>query len=180
MAFDPAAPINRRTVAKGIAWSVPAVAVAGAAPAFAISGPTPTLVFQGACKWPGNSCQLPNDKSYGVTFLVTNSGSTPIYLEGVSMTVVSGDNPGSWTPRPAIPGPCYSVGIAPNNTELVVFRFENSTSSANLKFVADVTVAWGHNCPVNTDQHGHLNITQRITVPSTRPNGDCTCAALAG
>lgn len=41
MAFDSATPINRRTVAKGIAWSVPAVAVAGAVPAFAVSPPPP-------------------------------------------------------------------------------------------------------------------------------------------
>ena len=34
--------VSRRTLAKGAAWSVPAVAVAGAAPAYAVS-PTTTL-----------------------------------------------------------------------------------------------------------------------------------------
>lgn len=41
MAFDSPAPISRRTVAKGIAWTAPAVAIAGTAPAFAVSAPPP-------------------------------------------------------------------------------------------------------------------------------------------
>ena len=49
--------INRRTVTKGIAWSVPAVAIAGAAPAFASSPPKVTIESTGlACKLPGKSC----------------------------------------------------------------------------------------------------------------------------
>lgn len=59
MAFDSAAPINRRTVAKGIAWSVPAVAIASTAPAFATSHDEPDPpVFDFANGWknPGNSC----------------------------------------------------------------------------------------------------------------------------
>ena len=182
MAFDSPAPINRRTVAKGIAWSVPAVAVAGTAPAFAVSGPTPTLVFQSACKWPGNSCQssgLNLDKSYGVSFLVTNTGSSTVYLCPVSMTVTAGNSTGTWTPRKPIGG-CHTVGIAPNNTETVVFRFDNSANSENLVFEADVVIAWGHNCPCSSDTHGHANIMTHIVVPKTPPKGDCTCEALVG
>lgn len=39
--------ISRRSVARGAAWSIPAVAVAGAAPAMAASNCSPTLRFQG-------------------------------------------------------------------------------------------------------------------------------------
>lgn len=50
-------PIGRRAVAKGIAWSVPAVALATAAPALAAS---PNVVIRsqgGACKLPGQSVE---------------------------------------------------------------------------------------------------------------------------
>lgn len=41
--------ISRRTLAKGVAWAVPAVAVATAAPAFAVSGPTTTTTTKPPC-----------------------------------------------------------------------------------------------------------------------------------
>lgn len=81
MAFDSAAPINRRTVTKGIAWSVPAVAVAGAAPAFAASPPPPPPVFT----WTNGCATVGNEKSGcanlaktpQVPFTITNnSGQT--------------------------------------------------------------------------------------------------------
>lgn len=36
--------ISRRTLAKGVAWSVPAVALASAAPSYAASGPQCTAL----------------------------------------------------------------------------------------------------------------------------------------
>jgi len=57
MAFDSAAPINRRTVTKGIAWSVPAVAIASTAPAFAVSKEVPdepTFNWADACATTGD------------------------------------------------------------------------------------------------------------------------------
>lgn len=60
MASGSPTPIKRRAVAKGIAWSVPAVAVAGAAPAFAVSGPPPSAFFY----W-GSGCVTVNDQSQG-------------------------------------------------------------------------------------------------------------------
>ncbi|WP_220489357.1 hypothetical protein [Tessaracoccus sp. MC1679] len=70
MAFDSAAPINRRTVAKGIAWSVPAVAVAGAAPAFAASRCVPKPVVDGtkSCKKAGS------EQSYKLYFGISGAG----------------------------------------------------------------------------------------------------------
>lgn len=57
MAFDSPAPISRRTVAKGIAWTAPAVAIAGTAPAFAVSRPPIEVDFGNstACKIPGKA-----------------------------------------------------------------------------------------------------------------------------
>ena len=66
MAFDSAAPISRRTVAKGIAWTAPAVAIAGTAPAFAVSGPcVPTIVINEEA-----SCKIANESSYKLSFSI--------------------------------------------------------------------------------------------------------------
>lgn len=46
--------VNRRTVAAGLAWSIPAVAAISAAPAFAAS-PNPRLTAGGTAAWPGAS-----------------------------------------------------------------------------------------------------------------------------
>ncbi|WP_353082039.1 hypothetical protein [Tessaracoccus lapidicaptus] len=73
MAFDSPAPISRRTVAKGIAWTAPAVAIAGTAPAFAVSGPcTPEPVID-----PNKSCKDANDKSYKLVFKIEGDNCAP-------------------------------------------------------------------------------------------------------
>src|SRR6478672_3344722 len=59
--------ISRRTVAKGIAWSVPAVVVASAAPAYALSSASPTVGVPDSCKNPGVSC---NTRPKGYSFFV--------------------------------------------------------------------------------------------------------------
>ena len=64
--------IDRRTVAKGAAWSVPVIAVGAAAPAMAVSSSTPTGEALGACKLPGASCN--NVFTKGYAFLVTVNG----------------------------------------------------------------------------------------------------------
>jgi hypothetical protein len=61
--------ISRRTVVKGAAWSVPAIAVAGAAPAMAVSGGLVSFTGQ-ACKLPGNSTN--NLKSYRFDMVSVN------------------------------------------------------------------------------------------------------------
>ena len=55
---------SRRTVAKGLAWSVPVVAVVSAAPAFAASCETFTF-GAGSCKCPGQS--TPDNYGYWLT-----------------------------------------------------------------------------------------------------------------
>lgn len=93
MASDPAAPINRRTVTKGIAWSVPAVAVAGAAPAFAASPPPPppppVFDFDAGWKNQGGACTsscIPM-QSYGVKVTVTNLRPENYILQFTSYSI---------------------------------------------------------------------------------------------
>ncbi len=61
--------ISRRTVTRGMAWTVPAVAVASAAPAFGVTSPPPVVAGQCgiACKHPG----LNQNKTYHLTFCFT-------------------------------------------------------------------------------------------------------------
>lgn len=68
--------ISRRTVAKGIAWSVPAVAVSAAVPAYAASPICVTVTFTGsACKEPGNSNDT-DPKAYNLGFVFKNTCAT--------------------------------------------------------------------------------------------------------
>lgn len=73
--------ISRRTIVKGAAWAVPAVAVAGAAPAVAVSPPIIPTPAGNACKHPGNP------KWYHFTFCFENTSATSITVNMVSMIV---------------------------------------------------------------------------------------------
>lgn len=72
-------PVPRRTVAKGIAWSVPAVAVASAAPMAAASPiclPNIYLDQALSCKCPGNSSPQ-NPKNYYLTICASDPECLP-------------------------------------------------------------------------------------------------------
>ncbi len=164
--------VSRRTLAKGVGWSVPAIMVAAAAPAYAISSLPPTMTYKEACKWPGSSCTGTTDKSYAVTFTVVNNDpNDTIYFCDLTMTNIT-NGIGTWTSVPPASG-CYEV--AAGGTRDVTFRFDNSTDSANLTFDATVTFNWGHNCPCSADPYHHPAITQQIHVNDTKPHGACTC-----
>lgn len=167
--------INRRTVTKGIAWSVPAVAIASAAPAFASSGPKPTLSFLGACKYPGNNCGGEVKHAYGFRFQVTNNDpNRTIYfcgaeLDNVSDPTLAGKlvwkNPG---------GSC--IAVPPGETGTLNFFFSGD-NSANRNFTADLVVHWGHQCDCQNDPNNHAPITIRVQVLGTPPGGACDCNA---
>lgn len=84
--------INRRTVTKGIAWSVPVVAVAGAAPAFAVSSDGPLTLTGSACKLPGNSSVYTNGYVYAANLVNTlgpNPGDSFIVINSLSVNGVA-------------------------------------------------------------------------------------------
>lgn len=114
--------VSRRTVAKGLAWSVPAVAVAAATPAYAASPICIEVTYGGdACKEPGNaSPETP--KAYNLSFVFTNtcnSGCVDIVVTDVYkprgsdrnlyLNVDSTQNP------PVLSNP-YNASQDPNNT----------------------------------------------------------------
>ncbi|GAA2032850.1 hypothetical protein GCM10009819_16130 [Agromyces tropicus] len=149
---EPKPGVSRRTVAKAMAWSVPAVALAVPAPAYAASGPPPDVSVGVACKLPGNSvnqkcadvfAQLPGldtSKAYAIPLLICNNTSKDIVLKptigiessGLPFNVVG-----------IIPD--YCTPIAP--TECVkVIVYANSDNSANTAVTLALTVPWGHDC----------------------------------
>lgn len=83
---------SRRTVAKGVAWTVPAVAVASAMPAFAssplppVTPPTPNV--GATCKHPGNSCGKNGwTHAYRYEFCMTNKTANEVVVNFPKMDV---------------------------------------------------------------------------------------------
>ncbi|RXZ46231.1 hypothetical protein [Agromyces binzhouensis] len=144
--------VSRRTVAKAMAWSVPAVALAVPAPAYAASGPPPDVLVGVACKLPGNSvnqkcadifAQLPGldtEKAYAIPLLVTNNTSKDIVLKP-SISIISSGLPFN------VVGiiPTYCTPIVPGDSVKVIV-YANSDNSANTSVDLAITIPWGHDC----------------------------------
>lgn len=155
--------ISRRTVAKAMAWSVPAVALAVPAPAYAASGPPPTVAVGNGCKLPGNSAQgcadifaglpgLDPNKAYAIPLLITNNTSKPIVIqEFVTITVTSGGLPFNVVGI----NPDYCT-VIPVNGSVKVIVYANSDRSANESVTFTLTVPWGHDC--NDTDHSPIVI----------------------
>ena len=86
---EPKPGVSRRTVAKAMAWSVPAIALAVPAPAFAASQGIVQLTGTG-CKLPGNSQDL--YKGYAFKASAVNTTAAP-----VTVTFVSAHPQRAWT-----------------------------------------------------------------------------------
>ena len=118
--------ISRRTVAKGMAWAVPAVAVSAAVPAYAVSPfRPPTWLLTAACKSPGNSC---NSFPKGYRFTWTLSYA----VSGVNLTL---------TPVGA------STTTVPANGSQSFTAEANSSNSANAVFTFTVSFTYCRTIP---------------------------------
>jgi hypothetical protein len=163
--------VTRRTLAKGVAWSVPAVAVAAAAPALAASGGPPDLAVGTACKLPGNSAQscadvfaglpgLDPNKAFAIPVLITNNTTKPIVLKP-SVTIISSGLPFN------VVGiiPTYCTPIAPGASVKVIV-YANSDNSANQSVTLSLTIPWGHDC--NDTDHSPIVISG-VMIPGFAP-----------
>lgn len=166
---EPKSGVSRRTVAKAMAWSVPAVALAVPAPAYAASGGGPDITPGTAFKLPGNSCAnqlnfptLDPDKGYLFTFLVENNTSKDIIIfaspaptivvSGIALTFsLVGTVP--TLPATLAPGASITLGL-----------YANGSSSANSTFDVTATIYWGHSIP---DPDNHPPVVLSWTVPDT-------------
>lgn len=164
-------PFSRRTLTRGMAWSVPVVAVAAHAPAFAVSRTPPTAVFVGACKYPGNSCRRA-PKGYAFAFTVTNTDVRSLAFCDAVLTI---DDP---NPFPGVTftytNECFTLGGGASGT--AYFFFSGSTDSANSPFTGSITLYYANDCgDCGTDTVALAPIP--ITVTATPPGGLCQCEA---
>ena len=165
--------ISRRTLVKGTAWAVPAVAVASAAPAMALSGGGPSLTILQACKQPGASCEKDYGFLKGYTFLVrvTNPTSQPLYIytsstpppapnaalvpffyvtSSVLFTYASAR---LFTP-PSTIGAALNASqlIRANSSLLIIINAGTNSNSANTDAVGSLWFPWGHTATIGADQ----------------------------
>lgn len=165
--------ISRRTLAKGAAWAVPAVAVAAATPAMASSGPAPTLNVTAACKNPGKSCKV-RPKGYTVTAEICNTSNLPIYIYNVTFVAVGTSLNLTYAPPPELP---FMVPAATSSGPTCETYYLNasSTNSANQVFTLNTTLYWSHTSdPANDPQQSdHDPVTDSYDIPGTPP--DCIC-----
>lgn len=173
MSEDQSGGVSRRTVAKGMAWSVPAVAVATAAPAMASSGAGPTLTYVSACKNPGGSCAA-RVKGYTFTYLVCNPSSKDIYIYGA--TIVSSDSKMNLAFVNTEPPSSKTQGaLIPANKCITVAFNASSTNSANQSFTMTLSVLWGHTLKYADDTE-HAAIVSQVFIAEFPPKGgDCIC-----
>lgn len=170
--------LSRRAVAKGAAWSVPAVvAVGAAAPAYAISGPRPTVTFVSACKFPGkNNCNGKVEKAYGVTFKVKNNDAVnAIYICSAKMYNIVGTTLTFTFVCPA--SPCC-IKVNAGATVDVGFVFNYNGNSGNQVFTFDFEASWAHSCPCSGDTHG---LHPKIVVTGNKVEGtppSCSCSTF--
>lgn len=129
-------PVSRRTVAKGMAWAVPAVAVAGALPAHAVSG-TVTVTNTSACKAPGGSCSL-YWKGYAIGFTVTNNTTWTIRInfDCVTDTTLGGVA----TPMEIYSTPAWEV--APGQSQTVYIGVADQGASPETSISGTVHYTW--------------------------------------
>ncbi|WP_353827032.1 hypothetical protein [Agromyces sp. SYSU T0242] len=163
---EPKPGVSRRTVAKAMAWSVPAVALAVPAPAYAASGPPPQVFVGVACKLPGNSlgtkcaelfAGLPGlnpAKAFAIPLQICNNTSKAIVLQPdilIQSTPlpfqVVGINPPYCTPIQ--PGECVKVIV-----------YANSDNSANAPATLSLAIPWGHDC--NDTDHSPIIIPSYV------------------
>lgn len=143
--------ISRRTVAKAMAWSVPAIALAVPAPAYAASPCTPVISFGAlSCKCPGQSTNDPWGFKLQFCALV-GAGCTPepgstIYIHGV-FSNTGGPNGTALTPGPNTALP---IAVPVGGCTTSVYEFFG-TNSGNFLFV---TYSVGSpNAPIQTSQN---------------------------
>ena len=164
--------VSRRTVAKGMAWSVPAVAVATAAPAMASSGGGPTLTFVSSCKFPGGSCGAALNKGYKFTYQVCNPTSKDVYIYGATITDTESKMGLAFVKTSPAATDTAGLLIPKNGGCVTVNFYASSTNSANQTYTLKLTVPWGHTLNHANDTE-HQPIVSQVLIDSFEPCVGC-------
>ena len=140
IAQRPSRSVSRRTIVKGAAWSVPAIALAAAAPAFAASQCLPAVI-----DW--------NAFADGTTpGTISVPGTTPALTATISVAYSSGSSPSATSgkvvdgPQGGVTGRYYRVEFAParqNNAATVTITFNRPVR--DLRFtILDIDATTGY------------------------------------
>ncbi|AQX16665.1 MULTISPECIES: hypothetical protein [Tessaracoccus] len=170
MAFDSPAPISRRTVAKGIAWTAPAVAIASTAPAFAVSNPQVWFENQNvACKLPGASCEKETGvtKGYAVRVRVCTNVTEPITVTFNSVVVrLDGVLSPGWTIEPVELAGAIEGQVSCTYIDLGI---EGEPNSENVSIEGTASFTW-----VADDNFPSGSGSLTFSAPSTPPCVNCS------
>lgn len=109
-------PVHRRTIARGVAWTIPLVAVAVAAPAFAASRPPGATDPGTSCKCPGNGSPY----TYHLDLAFT-TGTTDNWTITLTNVTLAGELP---------PTPVLYSGSFIGGAGTIPFKFSGSKSAA--------------------------------------------------
>lgn len=152
--------VNRRTVMKGAAWSVPVIMVASAAPATASSPPVTFELTGNGCKTPGNAIgNFPKGYAFGATF--TNTSAAPVIVD-IGALDVSGDP--------------QTIVLAVDPSDCSVVDWNAITIPANSSRDIAIITAQGDN-----SNNGVLNLSYCWAANAFLPAGcDVGVAALSG
>lgn len=170
--------ISRRTLVKGTAWAVPAVAVASAAPAMAASGTVTFENLSSACKLPGASCQGQTGvkKGYVVAVQVCNTVTgnpgnvTVTFAEQVNGALCGNTKAWNIKPNPLV--------LTQSGCSTVYLALDGEPDSANCAINGSTTFTW----EAENGLTGSGELT--FSAPATPPCDNCrppaaTPAALA-
>jgi hypothetical protein len=182
---EPKTGVSRRTVAKAMAWSVPAIALAVPAPAYAASGGPPTITVGDACKLPGNSCGNVFVKGYVFDVTITNNTGKDIYLynqAGYQITFTE-DNPDiTLFFQAAIDASTGDVITFPyllpdGDSIALIFNAGENGNSANTSLNGSVSVPWGHT-PTPPDPDNHPPAVDDFSFADTPPIQNPGCGVI--
>ena len=161
--------MSRRAVAKGLAWSVPAVVTARAAPALAASSEPPAGVAGAGCKLSGSSCAGVFVKGYVFEVTLTNTTGETIFLynqPGFVITITENNASIDLVFQAAVDATTGQVIRFPyempsgSSLTILLNAGENGTS-ADQPIAGSIFFPWGTRRP---------HQTQTITCPSRSPS----------
>jgi hypothetical protein len=122
---------NRRTVVKGAAWAVPAVAVASAAPAMAASPCIPEITFSDdSCRCPGQSTEF--EFTYFVRLCADDTTCPDSEDDFVTVTGIASKTGGpGGTPLTPV-GFSFPIQVPVGECTQTVYELGSTNSSINL------------------------------------------------
>ncbi|WP_448811688.1 hypothetical protein [Agromyces bauzanensis] len=180
---EPKTGVTRRTVAKAMAWSVPAVALAVPAPAYAASGGPPTVSVGDACKLPGNACGTLFVKGYLFEVTITNNTGKDIYLydQAGYEILITEDSPDidlffqaavdSTTGDPIT----FPYLLADGASITIILNAGENGNSQNVQDLSGtISIPWGHT-PTPPDPDNHPPAVDDFSYASTPPYQNPAC-----